>query len=172
MLLDRVYELEGLLLLLEQRNDLPDSFRNLIIEKAKSILAEAQKLEMPNKPEEPAFAEQPDFAEEQNFAETSQIEQEPEPPTATTVTTSATSATTTATSATIRFPLNDRIRFSRELFGGDIHRFDSTIAFVESLPEWPDVEDYFYAELGWDPARPEVAEFTEMLRHLFIMNRK
>ena len=153
MLLDRVYELEGLLLLMEQRNDLPDNFRNLIIDKARSILAEAEKMEMSPKPEEPT---------------TTPIDQitpiAPITPTA--------PAPAPNTTPSIRFPLNDRIRFSRELFGGDTARFDSTIAFVESLPEWPDVEDYFYADLAWDPARPEVAEFTEMLRHLFTMQRK
>lgn len=65
------------------------------------------------------------------------------------------------------FSLNDRFLFSRELFGGDMKMFDSTLKFLEGIKDFSDIEDYFYSELEWNPEDANVASFLEILRPHF-----
>lgn len=65
------------------------------------------------------------------------------------------------------FSLNDRYLYSRELFGGDMKMFDSTLRFLEGVKDFSDIEDYFYSELEWDPEDPNVASFLDILRPHF-----
>lgn len=172
-LLDSVYELEGLLMLLESRDDLPSTFPSLIEAKAAAILQQARQLaadspqpvvEQPPLPELRTAVEPPAQEEAAGESQPADVnEEEPEP----VVIKSPFNQDKTG----IRFSINDRIRFSRELFGGNTALFDSTIRFIEDLPDWMDVEDYFYTEQEWDPSRREVAEFTELLHHLYIRNK-
>lgn len=131
MILDKVYELEGLLKLRQDRTDLPSDFDQIIVAKARAILEAAQHLS-------PQSSQSP-----QNT-----------PP-------------TQSSQRNLRFPINERIRFARELFNGNQQEFDSTLRFIEPLNDWEDVEDYFYGELGWDPVKNEVGEFMSLLRHLY-----
>lgn len=66
-----------------------------------------------------------------------------------------------------KFSLNDRFLYSRELFGGDMKMFDSTLSFIEGIESFPIIEDYFYGELEWDPENRYVALFMETLRPHF-----
>ena len=65
------------------------------------------------------------------------------------------------------FSLNDRFLYARELFNGNMKMFDSTLEFLEGLDEYSIVEDYFYSELEWNPEKPHVAAFMEILRPNF-----
>lgn len=65
------------------------------------------------------------------------------------------------------FSLNDRYLYSRELFGGDMKMFDSTLKFLEGIKDFSDIEDYFYSELEWNPEDANVASFLEILRPHF-----
>lgn len=167
MLIDRVYELEGLLLLLNGRKDLPEGFKSIIVDKARVIFEEAEQLTLPPKDtdlQEEAQAAEFEEAEDANVKPAAN----PEPKTEIKHEDTAEAVSKPA----IRFPINDRIRFSRELFNGDASRFDSTVAFVEALPDWTDVEDYFYSDLAWDPSNSSVAEFADMLHHLYNRSKQ
>lgn len=62
------------------------------------------------------------------------------------------------------FSLNDRYLYSRELFGGDMKMFDTTLGFIEGVEYFSDIEDYFYNELEWDPDNNVAATFLDTLR--------
>ncbi|MBD5290289.1 MAG: hypothetical protein HDS26_06365 [Bacteroides sp.] len=70
----------------------------------------------------------------------------------------------------IRLALNDRIRFTRELFAGDQDRLNEILAHISSIP-WPQAQDYLLSDLNWDPATPEIAEFIEILHNLHTHRR-
>lgn len=65
------------------------------------------------------------------------------------------------------FSLNDRFLFSRELFGGDMKMFDSTLRQLEGIEKFSDVEEYFFEELEWDRDRSFTEEFMDILRPHF-----
>ncbi len=65
------------------------------------------------------------------------------------------------------FSINDRFRFSRELFGGSTRRFDDSLNFLEMALDYNEVEDYFIEEVGMDPEDDTVKEFLEVLSKAF-----
>lgn len=65
------------------------------------------------------------------------------------------------------FSLNDRYRFKRELFDGSDAEFNTTLAFVASMDNYEEAEEYFIDELGWDKGNVVVAEFLEILKKYF-----
>ncbi len=62
------------------------------------------------------------------------------------------------------FSLNDRFLYGRELFGGNMKAFDSTIEYIEGIDDFSLIEEYFYDELGWNREDANVAAFMEILR--------
>lgn len=171
MLIDRVYELEGLLLLLQQRKDLTQSFKDIIVNKSRAILEEAELLQTS---EAAPLAAETEFEEAaEAFPDSPETEAaEQAIPISENIPAVAQQKPGGSAAGKIRFPINERIRFSHELFAADTARFNSTVAYVESLPDWTDVEDYFYSELQWDPSEKNVADFIEMLRHLYNRSHK
>lgn len=65
------------------------------------------------------------------------------------------------------FSLNDRFLYARELFNGNMKIFDSTLEFIEGIEDYSMVEDYFYSELEWNPEKPHVAAFMDIIRPHF-----
>lgn len=65
------------------------------------------------------------------------------------------------------FSLNDRFLYARELFGGNIKLFDTTLEYIEGAKDFPAIEEYFYTELEWDSENSNVASFMEKLRPYF-----
>ena len=61
------------------------------------------------------------------------------------------------------FTVNDRFRFSRELFGGDVDEFADTVEVLSGMDSYKDAEDYLINDLAWDAESPEVAEFLEIV---------
>lgn len=156
---DETFELEGLLQLLENRSDLPDTFTSLIVAKSQSILTKAILLQEHELTAEKPAQETPIAAEnsaaEKPAQETTISEEKPD------------SEKTGAGDRNIRLALNDRFRFARECFGGNMALLDSTVKFVETLPDWDDAEDYFFSDLGWDPADSSVSQFLDILHYHF-----
>lgn len=63
-----------------------------------------------------------------------------------------------------RFSLNDRFRFSRELFSGEPRRFDAAVEHLNVLPSYDEARDYLVTDLGWDlEADDAAAEFAEII---------
>lgn len=65
------------------------------------------------------------------------------------------------------FSINDRYRFKKELFGGSDAEFNTTLALVASMEGYDEAEDYFLGELQWDPRKPEVSDFLEIIKRYF-----
>ncbi len=65
------------------------------------------------------------------------------------------------------FSINDRYRFKCELFNNSDADFNNTLAFVASMENYDEAEDYFLGELQWDPSSREVIDFLEILKKYF-----
>lgn len=65
------------------------------------------------------------------------------------------------------FSINDRFRFSRELFGGSTRRFDDSLAYLDGAIDFNEVEDFFLGDQGFDPESEVVKEFLETLSRGF-----
>lgn len=63
------------------------------------------------------------------------------------------------------FSLNDRFLYARELFGGNMRTFDSTLSRIEQLRDFADVERYVFDELGWSADNQFANAFIETLRN-------
>lgn len=68
-------------------------------------------------------------------------------------------------SVTTAFTLNDRFRFTRELFGGNSDDFADTVSLLSQLPTFADATDYLFNDLVWDRTDPAVEDFLEVLAH-------
>lgn len=173
-LLDTIYELEGLVHLAITRDDSPAKLPELIAHKGEEISRLTKNLGK-NEPEpepipepEPVLIPEPEpilepapipmpepsFVAEENRSpvsepETLSILHSPEP------------------RGKLVFSLNDRYRFKRELFGGSDTAFNATLSLVASLDSYDEAEEYFLEEKQWDPARPEVTEFLEILKKYY-----
>lgn len=65
------------------------------------------------------------------------------------------------------FSINDRYRFKRELFKNSDAEFNTTMAFVASMDNYEEAEEYFIDELGMDPMNPTVADFMAAMAKYF-----
>ncbi len=66
------------------------------------------------------------------------------------------------------FSINDRFRFRRELFSNSDAEMNDALDMVESMHSLDEAEDYFYGDLGWDKDVEEVADFMEIVRRHFL----
>lgn len=64
------------------------------------------------------------------------------------------------------FSINDRFLFARELFGGSLSRFDACIAHADALSSPGDVNAYI-ASFGWNPDEAATRRFLEILTARF-----
>lgn len=63
----------------------------------------------------------------------------------------------------LRFTLNDRFRFCRELFGGDDADFTETVKLLADMDSYSEACDYLYNDMMWDRSDPNVADFMAIL---------
>lgn len=68
---------------------------------------------------------------------------------------------------TIRFSLNDRFYYTRELFGGDTSRFNDTVGIIIGMNLFSEVEEYIYSTLKFDSENPAVISFMERVENAF-----
>lgn len=59
------------------------------------------------------------------------------------------------------FTLNDRYRFTAELFNGDSEDFAETVKLLATMPGMEEVKDYLYNDLMWEPDSEMVQEFLD-----------
>lgn len=62
------------------------------------------------------------------------------------------------------FTINDKFRFRRELFNGDIEDFADTLDLLARMPSYDEAVDYLTNDLLWDTRNPAVEEFFEILK--------
>lgn len=65
------------------------------------------------------------------------------------------------------FSLNDRFLFIRELFNGSPEAFDNALTKVAGMDSVDEAEEYFYDECGMNPADPSVEAFMKIIEKCF-----
>lgn len=66
------------------------------------------------------------------------------------------------------FTLNDRFRYRRELFCNSEVEMCNTINMIETMHSFAEAEEYFYGDLEWDKESPEVMDFMTIIRNHFL----
>lgn len=65
------------------------------------------------------------------------------------------------------FSINERFRFRRELFDNSDADFNNTMALVASMENYDEAEDYFINEEGFEPSDPIVKEFLDVIKRYY-----
>lgn len=65
------------------------------------------------------------------------------------------------------FSINDRFRFRKELFDNSDADFNNTLALVASMESYEEAEDYFINEEGFNPQDAIVKEFMDIIKRYF-----
>lgn len=66
------------------------------------------------------------------------------------------------------FSLNDRFRYRRELFSNSEVEMRNTLNIVEAMQSYAEAEDYFYGDLEWDSESSEVKDFMAIIKNHFL----
>lgn len=152
---DRVYELEGLLQLAIDRDPCPEGIKKLIVSKIQEITEasdSSQSTKIPEPTEEIHQARIPQPTEEIPQVRI------PEP---------VNKPATSQERGKPRFCLNDRFRFTRELFGGDSKLFNQTIDLIADMKSFEEAEEYFSTRFNWDPEDETTQYFQEIIKVYF-----
>ena len=193
-LLSNVYELEGLLLVMQRHNDeVPQVVIDRFKEKANEIAAEAsfldnfaKKTDTPqSEPLPPTFVpptEQspvaptpvaPSATKVQEPVEKTVVEPEPTPkPVAESkpivkVEPPVAPKNPTSLDITSAFSINDRFLFQRELFDGDKQKYADAIAVMQRLANIDKIKDFINDVLGLDRSNEVVKEFVRLIELSF-----
>lgn len=59
------------------------------------------------------------------------------------------------------FSINDRYLYSRELFGGNMQRFQDALAGMSRMPDFAHALEYMTGTLGLDLSMPVAKEFAD-----------
>lgn len=180
-LLDKIYELEGLVHLALKRDDSSADFLRLISKKGAEIgeicnnlkaepLEEAKLKEPEEKKDLSAFSleeytidEEPNkndssyYLEDESDFVSEQIDKRP----------SEFIDKQPHTRGKLVFSINERFRFRKELFDNSDVDFNTTLALVASMENYDEAEDYFINEEGFDPSNPVVKEFMDVIKRYF-----
>ena len=147
-MLTHVYELEGLLLVMQRRgNDVPQEVIDRYKEIAQIVDREAQLLETV-KPEAKEVNPSPPPMPTPNvppvFLPKDTTDSEPH-------------------DITAAFSINDRFLFLRELFDGEQQKFNDTVTQLQKLHNMNEVDDFVTSELQWDMSNDVVKEFMRLI---------
>lgn len=193
-LLERIYELEGLLLLATGKEEVPASLHNLI-EKKLARLIEAEKLaEKEEEKEEPVLEirpvkrsepEQRQQRPEPNFEAEPRLEPEPEPVESPFYALEDDDDTVAAPPPRSKnrhhhgkgrrklpvFSLNDRFLFLRELFDGDATSFNTALNRIASSSGIEEATEYLKLECGLTPDDSDTdARFLYVIEEYFRLH--
>jgi len=195
-MLNVAYEIEGLLVLLSQRDDdRAESIRRLAVEKT-DLLRSMLTAENPLSPVAETHAESPAPAplhpvepQEPTIKEAAPQESAPQtaysgetvssgakilskelPATASkerAPEARATNADSEPQRKPLAFTLNDKFRFRRELFGNNDIEFADAVNVISAMNNLPEAEDYLYNDLCWDSSNEDVQAFMAILTEYF-----
>ena len=65
------------------------------------------------------------------------------------------------------FTINERFRFKRELFENSDADFNNTLAVLASMENYDEAEEYFISEEGFNMGNPVVREFMDVIKKYF-----
>ena len=170
-LLDKIYELEGLVHLSLKRGESIDDFLRLIARKGKEVEQLCDSLQPESRdnvtgiqqnaendmaPE--AFGNEGYVLEEEeiSFPEEYAIEDEDK-----------IESRKDESRGKLIFSINDRYRFRHQLFNDSDPEFNNTLVLVASMDDYDEAEDYFLNEQGWDPTNANVRDFLSMIKRYF-----
>ena len=168
-MLTQVYELEGLLLVMQRHGDevpklvverlkeaaeqFVQQARLLQVEDLKNVVKPVAEVEYCKPTEEPENAVEPiKPVEQQKLSSVAPTIEKPKE--------STQPASHDITSA---FSINDRFLFKRELFDDDQQRFDDTIALMQKMRDIDQIQLFMTDELGWNTSDEVVKEFVRLI---------
>lgn len=166
ILLDKVYELEGLILLAMKREESTESLFNLIQRKGSEI-GNICKGKMPdiNDENQTVNEEENDDASKDSFSFEEYTIDEPEVEDS--VQSPVTKSPSSDKKGKLVFSINERFRFKGALFNNSDADFNNTLALIASMEDYEEAEDYFINEVGFDFKNPLVREFLEVIKRYF-----
>lgn len=183
-LLDKIYELEGLVHLALKRDDSSEDFLRLISKKGKEVGKICDKI----KDKEGSHKETEETTELDTFPLNEYLIEEEAEEKKNSLNPYEVSSVdkvgneidiieTQIQNSTLKeqetqrgklvFTINDRFRFRKELFENSDADFNTTLALVASMDNYEEAEDYFINEEGFDPSKPEVKEFLQVIKKYF-----
>lgn len=154
LLLDRIYELEGLVHLALLRDDRHDDILNLITDKGSEISDLCKGL----------VTDIPDPALPVEY-----ILDEPVSPDKNSVSISD-GQPLEKHKGRLVFSINDRFRFKKALFDNSDAGFNNSLALVASMDSFEEAEDYFINDLEMNPDSDIVKDFLDIIRKYFMTN--
>lgn len=173
-LLDKVYELEGLVHLSLKREEASEDFIRLISQKGKEVgrickCLAAENPDVEEKIEEPVAEnlileeysldeEEDEYEEPEEYYEEPEEEELPQ---------SEKPKKEIKDRGKLIFTINERYRFKKELFKDSDADFNTTMAFVASMDDYEEAEEYFVNEEGFNMSNPVVMEFLEVIKNYF-----
>lgn len=172
-LLDKIYELEGLVHLALKRDDFSEDFIRLISKKGEEVSelsnlakgSNSEKLqELNSQPSnEPSFSlEEYSIDEDENSNQKDSINIGNKP----SVSINPSSSPDNHRGKLV-FSINDKYRFRKELFHNSDADFNNTLALVASMEHYDEAEDYFINEEEFDRDDPVVREFLNIIKRYF-----
>lgn len=179
ILLDKVYELEGLLNLVICREDVPENLLRLIDRKGNEInnlkeqifktsdKEESNDRDLENDRDEgkeediisSGYYSLEEEKEEESPEEKKMIPQEE--------VVDILADKKNKAGGKLVFSVNDRIRFKKELFDNSDVDFNNTLALVASMDSYDEAEDYFVNDQGWKLTADIEKEFLQNLKRYF-----
>ena len=177
-LLDRIYELEGLVHLAMQREDVARDFIRLISDKGNDVAAMCNALSEASGSGSSTGTPQYDSGmtaplPDLQLEEYEIIEDRDSDPGREAASVAKDDkgglqpAVSEAKNGKLVFSINERFRFKKELFSNSDVDFNNTLALVASMDNYEEAEEYFLNEEGFDIANPLVREFLEVLKRYF-----
>lgn len=192
-LLDKIYELEGLIHLSLKREDAYNDFVRLIKNKGNEVAQACENLQDNPKTESITEDEskqlynndsvETDSQEEEDFSfEEYSIDEEPENISEINQDEDSTDdysdpdedskllpkyEVETPTKGKLVFSINERFRFKKALFQDSDVDFNNTLALVASMESYEEAEEYFLNEEGLMRNDPVVIEFLEIIKRYF-----
>lgn len=153
-ILDKTYELEGLVHLALKRDDSAADFLHLIQKKGREIGEMCENIK--EFPKENTATAQNDTADDSFSLNEYSIDEEEEeensePP----------------QRGKLVFSINEKFRFKKELFRNSDVDFNNTLALIASMENYEEAEDYFINEEGFEREDPVVKEFLVIIKRYF-----
>lgn len=189
-LLPLCYEIEGLICLINQRNsDVPEGVYQMIKDKIKALAEKVDALtpdqtpeietapeaeDIPESETVPEVEEEMSTADEEAVADSALLEEEEDADVAPQPEEEPTQEIEKPRKNSLDLPViskfqvnyfsvNDRYRFSRELFNGDMAEMEETLDVISRLSSAEEVVDYLANDLCWDPDSETVKDFVAIV---------
>ena len=192
-LLDKIYELEGLVYLAIKRDEAAPEFLRLISKKGKEVseltiniedktLADEEDATDPSHDTETPVSETPmdNFSEEYSIEDIEEeiplpffepaeyeISDDSDLPPLKDTSLPEPDADDKRERGKLVFSVNERYRYRKELFNNSDVDFNNTLALVASMENYDEAEDYFLNEEGFDITNPVVTEFLDVINRYF-----